>query len=78
MEEKDDIRTAICEEIRWVSDGIENLIRLKDGFWYMIFHNLLGVCLNLSVTSGCYWNSACNRKLGLSDDLRKRLFNVAS
>ena len=79
MEEKHDIRTAICEEIRWVSDGIENLIRLKDGFWYKIFfYYLLGVSLNPFVTSGCYWNSACNRKLGLSDDSRKRLFNVAS
>ena len=78
MEEKDDIKTAFCEEIRRVSDGVEDFIRLKDGFWYKIFHNLLGVCLNLFVTSGCYWNSICNRKLRLSDDSRKRLFNLAS
>ena len=43
MEEKDNIRTAICEEIRRASDGVENFIRLKDGFWYKIFHNLLDV-----------------------------------
>ena len=78
MEEKDDIRTAICEGIRRVSDVVENFIRLKDGFWYKIFHNLLDVCLNPFVTSGCYWNFACNRKLGLSDDSMKRLFNGAS
>ena len=80
MEEKDEEnkRTAICEEIRRVNDGVENFICLKDGFWYKTIHNLLDVCLNLFVTSGCYWNSACNRKLRLSDDSRKRLFNVAS
>ena len=57
MEEKDNLRTAICEEIRRVSDGVENFIRLKDGFWYKIIHKILGVCLNLFVNSGCYWNS---------------------
>ena len=78
MKEKDYIRTTICEEIRRVSDGVENFIRLNDGFWYKIFHNLLDMCLNLFVTFRCYWNSACNRKLELSDDSRKQLFNATS
>ena len=77
MEEKDDKWRTICEEIWRVSDGVKNFIYLKDGFWYKIFHNLLGVCLNLFVASRCYWNSTCNQKLGLFNDSRKRLFNVA-
>ena len=58
------------------SDRIENFICLKDGFWFKIFHNLLGVCLNLFVTSGYYWNSTCNKKLVFSEDSRKQLFKV--
>ena len=34
------------------SDAIENFIRLKDGFWYKIFHNLLGVRLNVCDVDG--------------------------
>ena len=41
MEEKEDIRTAICEKIRRVSDGVENFIRLKEGFWYKYFTTYL-------------------------------------
>ena len=40
MEEKDDIRRAICEEIRRVSDGVENLIRLKPAFGIKIFKSV--------------------------------------
>ena len=58
------------------SYAIENFIRLEDGFWYKIF--FITVYLTLFVTSGCYWNSTCSRKLELSNASRKRPLKVVS
>ena len=46
MDKNDDIRQLFVRRFGGFdeSDGIENFICLKDGFWYKIIHNLLGVC----------------------------------